>query len=206
MIRPGGGYCSQVCWRKDPNTTFKLPFKPGTVSDETRAKMSRALKGRPSKRKKIKPTIICEQCRCSFTGRRNGVPFEKQRFCSRSCWDQFQRDRPERCSGYIDGQATGDIGRGPNWTKARRAALKRDGSCCQECGRSDLLRVHHRIPFADFNGNYLKANNIDNLQTLCISCHPRIEAAYRRSLIAAVSDSEPPAPSTHLTHDALPLL
>jgi 5-methylcytosine-specific restriction endonuclease McrA len=60
---------------------------------------------------------------------------------------------------------------GPNWFEQREKALKRDNYTCQKCGaRGD--DVHHIIPFRKFGlANYLKANELSNLITLCKSCH-----------------------------------
>jgi len=48
--------------------------------------------------------------------------------------------------------------------KARKIAIERDGHKCQECGASEALVVHH---IDKDKGN----NGIDNLITLCRSCH-----------------------------------
>ena len=84
--------------------------------------------------------------------------------------------------GLID-MARGD--RGPNWEDQRRRARERDGRLCRHCGapeRSDRMHdVHHLEPFASFgyvrgrNDAYLEANRLENLVTLCRSCHQRVE-------------------------------
>ncbi len=75
---------------------------------------------------------------------------------------------------------------GPNWAAQRRKALERDDFRCQVCGASGGdLHVHHIRPFRDFdyvrgeNENYRYANEIDNLVTLCPSCHQRAEEGQR---------------------------
>ena len=76
---------------------------------------------------------------------------------------------------------------GPDWSKARLAALVRDEHRCRQCsapereGRSH--DVHHIKPFRDFgyvpgeNRNDRAANQLDNLMTLCPACHARAEGA-----------------------------
>lgn len=73
---------------------------------------------------------------------------------------------------------------GDNWHEMRRAALERDGYVCQKCGKiqseheqehSFGLDVHHMEPLADF-GTPEEANELDNLITVCRSCHNEIEA------------------------------
>jgi DEAD/DEAH box helicase domain-containing protein len=93
---------------------------------------------------------------------------------------------------------------GPNWDEQRRAARARDGYRCRQCGRPEPTPsptlphpgtardgggqgggrqhdVHHLIPFRSFgyvrgvNENYVQANALENLITLCRSCHLRTE-------------------------------
>ncbi len=42
------------------------------------------------------------------------------------------------------------------------------------------LQVHHKIPYIFFNNDYIKANELDNLISLCRSCHQKEEWKYRR--------------------------
>ena len=52
-------------------------------------------------------------------------------------------------------------------------------------GQGEGLHVHHLRPFREFgyardeNENYLEANDLDNLITVCPSCHAKIETATR---------------------------
>jgi hypothetical protein len=69
--------------------------------------------------------------------------------------------------------------RGDNWKAQRRKALKRDGNKCVKCGATSKeakLMVHHKIPFRFFNGDYEKANVLENLETNCNSCHSAQES------------------------------
>jgi DEAD/DEAH box helicase domain-containing protein len=75
---------------------------------------------------------------------------------------------------------------GPNWAAQRQRARERDGFRCRLCGRTEEGRehdVHHMRPFRTFdyragrNANYIMANALPNLITLCPDCHRRVEAA-----------------------------
>lgn len=76
---------------------------------------------------------------------------------------------------------------GPSWGQARQAALTRDGHRCRQCGAPEregrTHDVHHIRPFREFgyipgeNRNDRLANQLDNLMTLCPTCHQRAEAA-----------------------------
>jgi DEAD/DEAH box helicase domain-containing protein len=77
---------------------------------------------------------------------------------------------------------------GPNWRAQRRLALERDGFRCRTCGargEESMLHVHHIRPFREYgyapgeNENYKLANQLDNLATLCPSCHRRAEAGQQ---------------------------
>ncbi|HEY9088580.1 MAG TPA: Zn-binding domain-containing protein, partial [Anaerolineaceae bacterium] len=70
---------------------------------------------------------------------------------------------------------------GPNWVVQRIRARERDNFTCQLCGTPEAGRshhVHHKTPFRQFT-SYLAANQLENLITLCPSCHRRVETAVR---------------------------
>lgn len=69
--------------------------------------------------------------------------------------------------------------RGENWLEQREKARRRDQHRCQSCSATaktlgEEPHVHHKIPFSEFN-DYVKANRLDNLITLCPSCHIKSE-------------------------------
>lgn len=82
----------------------------------------------------------CLSCNEEFTPKRVG-----QSFCKTKC------NKRKRRKG---------------WSKARKAAIKRDGYQCQECGQGVKLEAHH-IRYHALNGG----NEPENLVTLCDGCH-----------------------------------
>ena len=76
-------------------------------------------------------------------------------------------------------------GRGADWDRARQEARARDGFRCRLCNApepSDRQHdVHHIRPFRQFrggaSGDHRAANDLDNLITLCPSCHRVAERA-----------------------------
>jgi len=70
---------------------------------------------------------------------------------------------------------------GPNWNAQRNRARQRDQYLCQMCYTPEQGRahhVHHKTPFRFFD-SYLKANELDNLITLCPACHQKAELSVR---------------------------
>lgn len=62
---------------------------------------------------------------------------------------------------------------GDNWHHQRKAARDRDDDTCQICGKESNERhldVHHIRPIKSFD-SLEDANTLDNLITLCRSCH-----------------------------------
>ena len=70
---------------------------------------------------------------------------------------------------------------GPNWNHMRNQARQRDQYTCQFCGmveQGQAHHVHHKRPFRSFP-SLIEANQLDNLITLCPTCHQRAEQAIR---------------------------
>lgn len=71
---------------------------------------------------------------------------------------------------------------GPNWSKQRRKCLDRDDRTCQVCGveqndKDRELSVHHITPRSQYDGNW-EQNDLENLITLCGSCHGTFEGQF----------------------------
>jgi DEAD/DEAH box helicase domain-containing protein len=109
------------------------------------------------------------------------INLPEQDLLTRACWLVVPEAVVERLreQGWWVGEVVES--RGPNWPHQRDLARQRDGFRCQMCGAPERPErqheVHHRTPFRDFgwepgaNDAYLAANQLDNLITLCPSCH-----------------------------------
>jgi len=79
---------------------------------------------------------------------------------------------------------------GTQWDTIRKRVLRRDGDRCQVCGTTDPARplhVHHIQPFRSFTSSET-ANQLQNLITLCPTCHQLAETRARiRSGMAGFS-------------------
>ncbi|MBC7879319.1 MAG: DEAD/DEAH box helicase [Anaerolineales bacterium] len=70
---------------------------------------------------------------------------------------------------------------GPDWTQIRERVRKRDQFTCQVCGAVETNRqhdVHHKTPFRAFV-SFEDANRLENLTTLCRTCHQKVEQNVR---------------------------
>lgn len=123
----------------------------------------------------------CEECDALFE-----VPpaLDHQRFCSYQCAGDW---RSENITGEDHPRfKEGEFPRyyGPNWRKQRRRARLRDDQTCQHCGltreesldeHGEVLSVHHKTAIREFVDDgeldYEQANRLENLVTLCRSCH-----------------------------------
>ncbi|HEU0297542.1 MAG TPA: DEAD/DEAH box helicase [Anaerolineales bacterium] len=86
---------------------------------------------------------------------------------------------------------------GPDWAKTRDRVRARDKYTCQVCGAPETIRqhdVHHKVPFRSFiqvgssEPAYQRANRLENLTTLCPSCHKKVEENVRiRSGLAGLA-------------------
>ncbi len=75
---------------------------------------------------------------------------------------------------------------GPDWPKIRDRVRERDQFRCQICGTPETDRqhdVHHKIPFRAFvrdgTPDPSQANRLENLSTLCRTCHQKVEQNVR---------------------------
>ena len=175
-------FCSRKCYSKWTSWAMKngirhshLP-KNREVSQETKKKLSNSLKEyyknnkhwRAGKKLKERIKIKCKECGKDF----EVLPYIAKRgrkFCSKKCANTNKgkkfngKNHPFWKGGRKDY-------RGSNWHTKRKIALKRDDYTCQKCGKKKDLVVHHIVAYED-NGS----NELENLLTLCRSCHSKTE-------------------------------
>lgn len=192
-------YCSQACLSRhksdryagtdNPNSTLQEVECDGCGSTILRARWERERHDRAycgdcwgdSQR-----TVICEWCGDDVQEWPARV--DDRRFCSSKCLGAWRSvkfrgaDHPR----WKEGRRPGYYG--PNWHQQRRRALVRDRGRCQSCGLTDSesverygeqLSVHHITPLREYVSDgeldHEAANRLENLVTLCRSCHSRRE-------------------------------
>lgn len=139
-----------------------------------------------------KPTQNYKYCskECSALSQRNRVeytciqcgkvivrfPYEqgRRKYCSNEC-----RFKAQVGAGSPVWRG-GSVRYGANWITQRDLAYQRDGGECQVCHRKPRkgekrFEVHHIVKARTFNRDYIAANDLNNLITLCRSCHGKAE-------------------------------
>lgn len=153
-------YCSSECksLRYEHNCEICDKYFRNSKAD-TRT-CSRSCQTELRRRKVIK--VKCYLCNLEFERPTSDVYEGKRVFCSKKCRDnQHSLDNPSRY--------------GTNWKSMRKKAIIRDNNKCTVCGKSDELEVHHLIKLKTFK-NPNDANYLDNLKTVCNSCHKDLES------------------------------
>lgn len=168
------------------DSTFHVP--PSRLTHGRGIHCSKACQYEANKAKLSKGAIVritCEGCGSEFERFKSRA--DAARFCTRECRDDNWKG--ELTPNWQHGG--GVYKRGPNWYSIRRAVLERDGHSCQQCGNSEDLHVHHKIPFRMFD-DHETANNHNNLITLCAPCHRKEDAARKWIKIGGVIVSMSP--------------
>lgn len=130
-----------------------------------------------------------EEVACEWCGNVNEyVPAraEHRRFCSNRCYKDWLSNYRENNAWMGEenpmwkGGQDRDRNPGPNWDEQRQKTLNRDNHSCILCGSVGRLHVHHKRPLRTFDrdvtGWWNNANSLDNLVTLCQSCHSHVHA------------------------------
>lgn len=124
--------------------------------------------------------FTCEQCHQAFEVLESAVERLEQRgrFCSHGCRSKWMSEnwRGENHHQWKDGR-TEYAG---NWWEVRSLTLDRDERTCQSCGTTTEelergLHVHHIEPVRTFDDPN-EAHYLENLVTLCPTCHPKVES------------------------------
>jgi hypothetical protein len=130
-------------------------------------------------------TIECEWCGEETEKERRNIERDDKHFCNQSCNATYysrvegegfgeREDNPEWKGGATENPRY----YGPNWSEQREKALERDSRECTECGTSEQLMVHHITGRSDLDttepGWWKEANQLDNLKTMCRSCHKEL--------------------------------
>lgn len=128
--------------------------------------------------------VECSNCGDEKRVKPNKVERKNRHFCDRGCFGEWKSENwVGEDAPFWRGGGVGYYG--PSWPRQRRRAVGRDDEECVLCGLSrddhrerhgQDLHVHHKKPLREFGvENHEEANRLDNLVTLCRTCHAQVE-------------------------------
>jgi len=173
-------FCSKECYLKSHRNQKQVVCVSCGKEFSVRGYRTKDTKAFYCSRKcrKIGKDVKCDYCgKLSY---RKPAEINDKNFCSRECMGKWNSDNliGENHPSWLGGW---EKYYGSNWTLQAKLARERDKGICQKCGVSEAklgksLDVHHKQPFREFGvENYKQANNLNNLISLCSSCHSSIE-------------------------------
>lgn len=134
--------------------------------------------GEPYRKSAKRIHKLCKHCGTGMSVLRSEREAGRGVFCTHDC-------RSAWTSEHVRGEnhhqwSGGSLNYGRSWWRIRRQALERDNHRCQHCGAgvSDLGQepdVHHILPVRTFDSPEA-AHFLDNVVTLCRSCHRNVES------------------------------
>lgn len=134
----------------------------------------------------------CHQCNAEMYKAPSLQNTQKYWFCSRECMGNYFRinklfsgSNNKRFLGFKFKRRNKYYGE--NWRQQRDLARERDNYTCKICKITEdeygkQMSVHHIYPFVLFNNNFDKANDLNNLISLCEPCHRRIHKELKPSI------------------------
>lgn len=120
---------------------------------------------------------VCKQCGQSRSVLKSEIERGEGQFCGRECHSEWLSEN--RVGEEHHHWKPGETEYSGEWWSVRETALERDDHECQRCGRAadEIGRepdVHHVTPVREFE-NAQDAHSIENVVTLCRSCHSKVE-------------------------------
>jgi len=128
---------------------------------------------------KYKDSIVnCSECGAEIEVQPVKLETQEHYYCDQSCYGEWlskhnygeahHQHKPDKKNKRLYGTK--------KWKVVAAKVIERDGSECQYCFAEDDLLVHHIHPVNDGGAKY----DMDNLVTLCRSCHMTWEGLWLR--------------------------
>lgn len=174
-----GHYCSRECLFESRRRRFERTCETcGKVYTAKKKDRTRFCSRPCYEASRKREEIICAGCGKSLIV--SGTKAARGRkYCSQECSSKAMtiNRAGDKHPMWKGGQSNK---RGPNWNSQRRLAQQRDGDVCQVCHRKRRkgerkFAIHHIRPYRTFNGDYIAANDLKNLITVCSACHGKAE-------------------------------
>ena len=183
-----GTKCSEETLRK-----MSEAHKGKKLSEETKQKISEILKGHIPWNKG-KPCSEERKKKLSETKKKQYRESTKNpmlgKHHSQKTKEKMSETRRGRYRGEKHSQWKGGVSEAyllnftsREWSEKRKQCYKRDSYTCQICGKTKIVvHAHHIVPW-----RISKDDSLENLITLCNSCHRKEEHKYYNSLGSHVS-------------------
>ena len=120
-------------------------------------------------------TKTCISCGKQFKARNRDVKMGWGKYCSVGCGSK-ERWLGDKNPNYLGSRAYKVH---PTSRKRRDEILNRDNHKCTQCDSEANTTIHHIVPIREGGGE-----EHDNLITLCMGCHNRIEHGRQELIIA----------------------
>ena len=175
-------FCSRECWSDSSRVEKSCPYcgdEFWTYKSENTDYCSDDCYRSDNVEKTI--FVECKFCGDTFDKSAKQVELYPRHLCDKSCKAKSQTG--PNATNWKGGDYIYDR-YGPNWSENRERALERDDHECGICGNSDKrLEVHHIKPRRELYVKDLQVfeegvNNLDNLITLCIDHHAKLEGEF----------------------------
>lgn len=149
--------------------TQQPPMLGKTHSEETKRKMSKVHKGHKHS----------EETKRKLSDVNKGKQRSKEirRKISETLAGKYRGEKSSQWRGGVSSTYLLNL-TSRQWDRLRKQCYKRDNYTCQICGETKtLLHAHHIVPW-----RFSKDDSLENLITLCKSCHGKEERRYYKSL------------------------
>jgi len=122
--------------------------------------------------------VNCSECGKEIEVQPVKLETQENYFCDQSCYGEWlsKHNYGEAHHQYKSDKKNKRLYETKRWKVTAAKALERDNGECQFCFTDDQLVVHHIHPVNDGGAKY----DINNLVTLCRSCHMKWEGLYLR--------------------------
>jgi hypothetical protein len=121
--------------------------------------------------------LTCRQCGSTFRRKAYMQDWSQDRgpFCGFACYGEWQKQHTAGAANPNFRPTSPRRGSG-QWERNRLAVLDRDRHTCQKCGSTHRLHVHH---LREWDQNDPSTHELDNLLTVCATCHRRLHPMPR---------------------------
>lgn len=122
--------------------------------------------------------VNCSECGAEIEVQPIKLETQENYYCDQSCYGEWlsKHNTGENHHQFDPDKPDSGIYHTKRWRNLRAKVIEQDGGVCQVCGTDESLIVHHVIPIKSGGAKW----DIDNLVTMCRSCHGSWEGLFLR--------------------------